>query len=63
MIPNDQPLRKQTIERMLNYLARQDDLNLSKWEEDFLESINDQFLQRGDLSTKQCEILERLYDK
>lgn len=61
MIPNDQPLREQTIKRMLEYCMKMD--GVTKWESDFIDSINEQFLHKGDLSTKQCEILERLYDK
>ena len=34
---------------------------LSKWEEDFIESLSDQFAARGTLSEKQEEILERIY--
>ena len=66
MIPNDQPLRKQTIERMINHLIKaieRDSRDLSSWESDFIQSISEQFESRGDLSSKQCEILERLYDK
>ena len=64
MIPNDQPLRGQTIERMLmSCLKRIDEDQYSQWESDFIKSISEQFNFKGDLSTKQCEILERLYDK
>jgi hypothetical protein len=34
---------------------------LTKWEENFLESIGDQFEKRGSLSDRQTEILERIY--
>ncbi len=34
---------------------------LSKWEEDFLESISDQLERTGSLSERQAEILERIY--
>lgn len=34
---------------------------LSKWEEDFLSSISDQFDRKGTLSDKQFEILEKIY--
>lgn len=34
---------------------------LSKWEQDFVESLREQFTQRGRLSEKQLEILERIY--
>lgn len=66
MIPNDQPLRNLTIKRMIGRLSIdvfQFPENYSKWEQDFIESISDQFLEKKDLTNKQCEILERLYDK
>jgi hypothetical protein len=34
---------------------------LTKWEQDFIISISDQFDQRGSLSDKQFEILEKIY--
>ncbi len=34
---------------------------LSKWEEDFMESICEQFEERGSISDKQEEILEQIY--
>jgi uncharacterized membrane-anchored protein len=34
---------------------------LTKWEQDFIESISEQFAERGSLSDKQEEILERIY--
>lgn len=66
MIPNDQPLRKQTIERMLNHIIDQIEAETfvgTKWEEDFASSVHEQFLHRGDISQKQADILERIYDK
>lgn len=36
-------------------------VNVSKWEADFVESISDQLQQRGSLSEKQVEILDRIY--
>lgn len=35
--------------------------SLSKWEEDFVESVSEQFERRGSLSDRQAEILERIY--
>lgn len=67
MIPNDQPLRKQTIERMIDKLM--DNLysdnfeSCTEWEHEFIISINDQFKNKSDLSNRQCEILEKIYDK
>jgi len=34
---------------------------LTKWEEDFVESVNDQMDRMGSCSPKQLEILERIY--
>lgn len=34
---------------------------LTKWEENFVSSISDQFDRRGSLSDKQFEILESIY--
>jgi hypothetical protein len=34
---------------------------LTKWEEDFVESLTDQFQRKGWLSDRQFEILERIY--
>lgn len=35
--------------------------NLTKWEEDFIASITEQFERTGSLSDKQEDILERIY--
>jgi hypothetical protein len=35
--------------------------NLSKWEADFMESVTEQFEERGSVSDKQQEIIERIY--
>lgn len=35
--------------------------NLTKWEEDFMESITEQFELENWISNKQEEILERIY--
>lgn len=50
---------------MLNYIIRhrENELVLTQWESDFIDSIYEQFEHRGDLSNKQCEILERIHDK
>lgn len=63
MIPNDQPLRKQIIKRMLDDLDTAELGDFTQWEANFIESINDQFDKRQDLSDRQCEILEKIYDK
>lgn len=36
---------------------------LTEWEENFLSSIEYQYNQRGSLSDKQFEILERIYSE
>lgn len=35
--------------------------SLTKWERDFVESLQEQFDERGRLSDRQAEILERIY--
>lgn len=37
--------------------------DLSKWEQDFMESIQDQFERKKWISDKQEEILERIYSE
>lgn len=64
MIPNDQPGRGQMIDMMINHLLHPSQHeDLTSWEQNFITSLRDQFEAKGNLSTKQCEILERLYDK
>lgn len=53
----DKPL----IEHMLNACQEVAHRKLSKWEQDFIESISSQYEERGRLSEKQCEVLERIY--
>ncbi len=36
---------------------------LTKWEEDFVDSLRDQLERRGMLSERQIEILERMYSE
>lgn len=65
MIPHDQPLRKETIEKMLRVCNDEigNGVLTDKWESDFIESIASQFEKKSDLTDSQCEILERIYDK
>lgn len=37
--------------------------DLTKWEEDFMESITEQFDERGSISDREEEILERIYSE
>ena len=52
--------RKAVIEQMLQSLEAPVK-ELTKWEENFLESIADQFQQKGSLSDRQFEILDKIY--
>ncbi len=54
------PQTTDMIEHFLKELERPAK-TLSEWELDFLTSIKDQFDRRGMLTTKQFEILERIY--
>jgi len=57
MPPQD---RKAEIARMLEMLESPSK-ELTKWEENFLGSVRDQFTSRGTLSDRQFEILDRIY--
>jgi hypothetical protein len=50
------------IEHMLTS-CDQDSDRLSKWEQDFIESLAEQWEERGTLSERQREILERIYEE
>ena len=54
--------RKALIEHMLQALDTPHK-TLTKWEEDFIESLADQFETRKSLSDRQYEILERIYSE
>jgi hypothetical protein len=62
MIPNDLEERKKMISYMLATIAIEYD-ELSPWEQNFIDSINEQFQNKGTLSDRQCEKLEQIYDK
>ena len=62
MIPNDLEERKKMIERMLKVCWDKSD-ELTAWEMNFIESCNGQFAFKETLSDRQCEILEKIYDK
>lgn len=54
--------RDQQISQMLD--CCQDYVNqLSKWEKDFIVSIQDQFDSQGDLTQPQVDVLEKIYVK
>ncbi len=37
--------------------------NLTPWEVDFMEGVTKKFEERAFLTSKQCEVLERIYDQ
>jgi len=53
-------MKSESIEDMLSKLdtPRKE---LTKWEEDFISSVTEQFKIRNSLSERQIEILERIY--
>jgi len=53
-------MTKDLIARMLESLKTPSH-ELTKWEEDFIESVDEQFTERGGLSDRQIEILEKIY--
>jgi len=67
MIPHSQPEREQMIRRMISKVMddidAENDMHLTKWEVDFIRSVNSQFVRKLNLSDSQCDILERIYDK
>lgn len=52
--------KKELIQHYLSEVQNKG-VNLTKWESDFIESVDEQFKTRGTLSDKQVEILERIY--
>jgi hypothetical protein len=51
---------KTTIEHWIATI-NEEGRGLSKWEMDFMESVSEQFEERGSVSDKQEEIIERIY--
>jgi len=51
---------KELIQHMLTALETPNK-ELTKWEENFLGSLEEQFKAKGTLSDKQTEILDRIY--
>lgn len=52
----------ETIERMLDALETPR-VDLNCWERDFVDSVREQFAERGTLSDRQEEILTRIYEE
>lgn len=57
---NQKEEAKRKYEKMIIRIT-EEATRLTKWEEDFIESIKSQLEERGSLSPKQAEILERIY--
>ena len=53
-------MTKELIQHMLTALETPNK-ELTKWEENFLGSLEEQFKAKGTLSDKQTEILDRIY--
>ena len=51
---------REVLKRFIETI-QEDGVNVTKWEEDFLESVAEQLELRGSLSEKQIEILDRIY--
>lgn len=56
------PKTREVIRHFLSELENPNK-TLTKWEEDFVVSISDQFDRSGSLSDKQFSILERIYSE
>lgn len=63
MIPNDLEERRKVIKYMLDRIVNEEYDELGSWEQNFIDSINEQFQSKGNLSDRQCEKLEQIYDK
>jgi hypothetical protein len=62
MIPNNKTERRKMIARMIESIEYRSD-DLGDWEQNFMESIAEQFKDKNDLTDRQCEILERIHDR
>lgn len=51
---------KETLQHFL-ITVMEEGRNLTKWEQDFVGSLSDQWERVGSMSEKQAEILERIY--
>ena len=52
--------KKETISHWISTI-NEAGRGLTMWEEDFMESVTEQFDERGSVSDKQEEIIERIY--
>lgn len=62
MIPTEIDRRRETIKYMIEFCQSQLE-NLSHWEQNFIESVSEQFDEKGNLTDTQCDKLEQIYDK
>ena len=53
-------MNKDLVAHMLDSL-KTPSRELTPWEEDFVASVDEQFTERGSLSDRQVEILDRIY--
>lgn len=51
------------IDDMLDYLKPEHGASLSSWEQEFVESITEQWERRGSLSDTQIDKLRQIYDE
>ena len=51
------------IDDMIRYLTGDGAPSLSDWEEEFIDSVKEQWEHRGSLTDRQIEKLEQVYDK
>lgn len=64
MIPADIESRRKVIAYMLTLAESEVGMGkLTSWEENFVGSVKDQFKTKQNLSDRQCEVLEQIYDK
>jgi hypothetical protein len=63
MIPSSPEERKKMVNRMMNVCADNEE-KLTEWELNFTHSLDENYRNKFDeLSDRQCEILEKIYDK
>lgn len=51
------------LKRMIEEINEVAEEICTEWEYEFMESISEQYEERGSLSDKQEEVLERIYEK
>ena len=51
------------VESAMEVSPKRGGLAVSKWEADFVESVREQFDERGTLSEKQTNVLRKIWDR